>query len=377
MSGVIPLSVPIVGEREAELLHECIASGFVSSAGPFVGQFESALGAVVGAEHIAAVSAGTAALQLAAIALGVGPDSEVWVPDLTFVATANAMAHTGATLALVDAGDTDFHIDPDLVVDELARRRATGRPLPTAIVATHLYGHLADLAWVDVARSAGVVVIEDAAESLGAEWLDGRRPGTVADAGCFSFNGNKIVTCGGGGAVVGPPDVVERVAHLATQAKVSGFDDVHDEVGFNHRMVNLCAAVGVAQLDHLDAFVGARRAIAARYADAFAEHDAISVQASRAAQRPSGWLSVISLRDELQRDRVLASLRAADIAARRVWLPMHHQAPFSRCERIGDGTRADHHSATGVCLPSSASLTIDEQSRVIRAVLAAVEGSSA
>ena len=233
----------------------CLASTYVSSIGPFVTEFEEQLAAKVGARHAVACASGTSALHLALLALGVGAGDEVLVSDLTFIASANPIKYCGAEPLLVDSEESTWNLDPDLVVEELHQRRADGRPQPAAVVAVDLLGHPADLSPIlNTAADVGVPVVEDASESIGSSWtgqhpLAGRAAGTVATIGCFSFNGNKLLTTGGGGMLVTDDvDLASRARHLSTQAKLPGFAYRHDQVGYNYRLTNLAASLGLAQL---------------------------------------------------------------------------------------------------------------------------------
>ena len=251
-----------------------VESGFVSSVGPFVAEFEEAFARRVGARYAVACSSGTAALHVAFLVLGVRPGDEVLCSDFTFVGSVNPIAYTGARPVLVDSERATWNLDPGLVAAELDRRAAAGEPQPAAVEVVHVLGQPADLAPIlDACARHGVPVVEDAAESLGAGWsagpVAGRQTGAVGRVGAYSFNGNKIATTGGGGMVVtDDPDLAARARHLTTQAKVPDVGYLHDEVGYNYRLTNVAAALGLAQLERLDEFVDRKRAIAARYDEA-------------------------------------------------------------------------------------------------------------
>ncbi len=364
---IIPLSEPDLGGNEARYLLDCISSGYVSSVGPYVDRFEAAVAELAGAESAVAVSSGTAALQMALLALDVEPGSEVWIPSLTFIATANAVVHAGATPVLVDSSALAMDMDPDLIEDELRRRTRAGEALPAALIPVHLYGEPADLRWNKLAAEYGVRVVEDAAEAVGSKWahgdLAGLGVGTAGAAGCFSFNGNKTVTAGGGGVVVGALPLTERVRHLSTQARIPGTDYEHDAVGFNHRLTNLCAAVGLAQLERLDEISAARRTIHERYVEEVALMEGIDC--IRWSDQSNCWLTVVTFDSLEKRDQAKLRLHEARVLVRRTWPALHNQKPYRNARLIGSGKAAEAWSAAGLCLPSSPTLAASDQDRVL------------
>lgn len=373
----IALSEPTLGGNEARYLAECIESTYVSSVGPFVGRFEADFARRTGSRFAVACASGTAALHLALLAAGVRPGDEVMVSDLTFIASANAAVYCGAAVTLVDSERETWNIDPDLVVAELERRRAAGERQPAAIVAVHVLGQPAKMdRLVAVAGELGVAVVEDAAEALGARWRDGRHGdrevGTLGLVGCFSFNGNKIITSGGGGMVVTDHEALaSTVRHLSTQARLPGLEYSHDAVGFNYRLTNLAAAVGLAQLEQLDRFLDARRAIARRYDEAFAAATAVTLPPDVEWSLRSGWMYTVLLPDRDERLRVTDRLRSAGVEARPIWVPLHLQAPYRDAPVLGGAVGTDL-AARAISLPSSAHLTSSDQERVIEVVLDAV-----
>ena len=275
----IPNAVPHLAGNEWRYLKDCLDTNWVSSVGPYVDRFEREMAAYVGARHGIAVVTGTAALHAALVAGGVRPDDEVLVPSLTFISTANAIHYCGAWPVFMDSDPKTWTIDPGKTAEFLEREcevhhdtlvnRVTGRRVK-ALLPVHLYGHPADLDPLTelTARYPGLVLIEDAAEALGARYKS-RRIGSRGLAGCLSFNGNKIITTGGGGMVVTDDDeVARRLRSLTTQARADAGEWIHDEVGFNYRLTNLQAALGVAQLEQLDRFVEAKRATARAYTEA-------------------------------------------------------------------------------------------------------------
>ncbi|MFL6129125.1 MAG: DegT/DnrJ/EryC1/StrS family aminotransferase [Mycobacteriales bacterium] len=371
---MIPLLEPCLGGNEARYLAECVRTNLVSSIGPFVERFERDFAATVGARHAVACASGTAALHVALRLAGAGPGGTVAVSTFTFVASVNAVHYTGADPLLVDSEPRTWNLDTELLHDDVVRRARLGRPLPAAVEVVHLLGHPAEIEPVLALRDRfGIRVVEDAAESLGAAYTAGphadRQVGTLGDIGCFSFNGNKTITTGGGGMLVtDDAQLAARARHLSTQARLPGFGYVHDTVGYNYRLTNIAAALGVAQLEQLPRLLAAKRALADRYATMLAGLPV--TPAPRAAwAAPSHWLYSILLRED--RDRVLAALRAAGVGARPLWLPVHQQAPYAAADRIGGGV-ADGLSRRGLSLPSSPGLSIVDQGRTVSALSAAL-----
>lgn len=375
---IIPLAEPCLRGNELAYLEECIASNFVSSIGPFVERFEREFAAFVGARHAVACSSGTAAIHVALRVLGVGPGDEVFVPTFTFIASASGVVYQGATPTFVDSELRTWNMDPALVVEEIGRRRHVGEPLPKVIEVVHILGHPADIApLVEVCQATGITLLEDAAEALGASYVggpfDGRQVGTIGTMGCFSFNGNKVITSGGGGMIVtDDPELARRAKYLTTQARSPGQAYWHEEVGYNYRLSNVGAAVGVAQLEQLAAFLERKRAISERYDEAFAPAAWIVRPPAEPWAARSGWLYSISLRDQEQAANLLGQLQGSRVGARPVWSALHPMPPFAASPVIGGGRVAEQIAATTLSLPSSVGLDPDDQARVIDLVLAAV-----
>ncbi len=367
----IPLAVPNIGTRERALVVEAMESGFVSSVGPFVSRFESEFAAAVGSRHAVACTSGTAAIHLGLQVLGVAPGDLVAVSDFTFIASANPVRYLGAEPLFVDSDRTSWNLDPQLLREGLEVRAAAGQPLPRVVEVVHALGQPADLAAiVEVCDAYGIAVLEDAAESLGASWssgpLAGRSTGAVGRVGAFSFNGNKIATTGGGGMLVtDDPELEARARHLSTQAKVPDQGYLHDEVGYNYRLTNVASALGVAQLERLEEFVAAKRAIAGRYDAAFADTPLILPPRVPGADA-TYWLYSVLVPDG-QRDALLHHLQAHDIDARTLWRPLHLQPPYADVERLGGAVGHDLF-ARGLSLPCSTDLDEAQQDRVIAAV---------
>jgi dTDP-4-amino-4,6-dideoxygalactose transaminase len=370
----IPLAEPTIGGNAARYLAECLESNFVSSVGPFVGHFEREFAEFVGTRHAVACASGTAALHLAFHVLDVGPGDDVLVPSLTFVASANPIRYLGATPVLVDSEPSTLDIDPNLVSAELDRRARLGRRQPAAIEVVHLVGQPATIGpIVAAAERHGVPVVEDASEALGASWsggpFDGRQVGSIGRIGCFSFNGNKLITTGGGGMLVTDDDALARRArHLSTQARLKGRAYDHDEVGYNYRLSNLGAALGVAQLEELPNLLVGRRRVAERYDAALGAIPGILPARRPSGTDPSFWLYTAHFEpDAPPRDAVLDRLGAAGIEARPIWTPLHEIALYAGVPRLG-GDVADAIFRNAISLPSSSSLAGAAQDRVVAAL---------
>ena len=376
----IPLSVPNLSGNERRYLDECVQSTFVSSVGPFVTRFEEAFVRSVNGRLAVACASGTAALHVGLQVAGIQTGDEVFVSDFTFIATVNPITYLGARPVLVDANAETWNIDPALVVEELERRAARGLRQPKAVLVAHVLGLPADIAPIKTACDRyGVLLIEDAAEALGAGYasgsLAGCQVGTIGLIGCFSFNGNKIITTGGGGMLAtGNVRLAEHARHLTTQARLPGPEYLHDEIGYNYRLTNLAAAVGVAQLEQLPAFIERKHQIAARYDAAFAGLPGISVPPRPTWAQPTLWLYSILIDPAttgIDRRWMLDQLAGSGIQSRPVWAPAHVMPFYRDAPRLG-GAVGDRLFAQGLSLPCSTGLTDADQNRVIDAVLSAL-----
>jgi dTDP-4-amino-4,6-dideoxygalactose transaminase len=361
------LSPPDVGPAEREALLDAFDGGWIAPVGPHLDAFEREVAARAGVGYAAAVSSGTAALHLALLLSGVGPGDEVIVPTLTFVASANAVGYVGAQTVLVDSDEGTWQIDPALVTEAIDARVRVGRT-PAAVVTVDLYGQCADADPIlEVCAAHDIVVIEDAAESLGASYR-GRPAGSLGRIGIFSFNGNKVITTSGGGMLVADDEaVVARARHLATQAREPVVHYEHVDVGFNYRMSNLLAALGRAQLASLDRRIERRRAIKQRYREGFADLDGISFMPDAAYGEPINWLTVVLVDPAVTgstREELRLRLEEDDIEARPAWKPLHLQPLYASAEVVG-GAVAEQIFDRGLCLPSGSSMTDADQDRVI------------
>ena len=343
----VALHEPTFAGKEWEYLKECLDSTFVSSVGKFVDRFEAELAAYTGAKHAVAVVNGTAALQVALQLAGVRPEDEVLVPALTFVATACAVKYCGATPHFVDSEERTLGLDPVALRNHLNRaaeirsgqciNRKTGRII-RAVVPMHAFGHPVNVdEMLAVARDFKLALVEDAAESLGSTYK-GRHTGTFGVMGTLSFNGNKTITTGGGGAILTNDTALgKRAKHLTTTAKVAHrWEYRHDEVGYNYRLPNINAALGCAQLEQMNSFLAAKRGIFERYSEAFANVPYTRIVAEPEGCRSNYWLQTLLLDKSAahQRDSILAATNDAGLMTRPTWTLMHKLGPYGDCPRM-------------------------------------------
>ena len=369
----IYLSPPHMSERERELLLEAFESNWIAPLGPHVDAFEREFSAMLGVRHAVALSSGTAALHLALLVADVRPGDTVLTSTLTFAATANAICYVGAEPVFIDNERTSWNMDPQLLEDELRDAAARGR-LPKAVLVVDVCGQCAD--WdriIAICRQYGITVIEDAAEALGATYR-GRPAGTLADIGCFSFNGNKIITTSGGGMLVTENAAwAARVRHLATQARDPAPHYEHSCVGFNYRLSNLLAAIGRGQLQLLDDRVVRRRTNFEFYQRALSD---IGVEFMPEADfgRATRWLTCLLIAPQTvgaTPAEICSRLAQQNIEARPMWKPMHQQPAFAGF-RVRGGAVADDIFRRGLCLPSGSNLTRTDLERVVDAVRSAL-----
>jgi dTDP-4-amino-4,6-dideoxygalactose transaminase len=369
-SSRVYLSSPHMSGDEEPLVHEAFVSNWIAPLGPHVDAFQKEFSQVIGGTPSLALSSGTAALHLALQLLGVQRDDEVLVSTLTFSASVNPICYLGARPVFVDSERTSWNMDPALVEETLAKRAAAGR-VPKAVVVVHLYGQSADLDPILAAcRRYNVVLIEDAAEALGATYK-GRQPGTFGQAGIFSFNGNKIITTAGGGMLVSPDEgLLAHALKLATQAREPAPHYEHTEIGYNYRLSNILAAIGRGQLRHLEDRVQARRRNFDFYVEQLGDLPGISFMPEAPWGRHTRWLTTLTI-DPAEfgatREDVRLALEAANIESRPLWKPMHLQPVFAQYERVG-GEVAESLFENGLCLPSGSNLTTADLERVVEVV---------
>jgi pyridoxal phosphate-dependent aminotransferase EpsN len=369
----ILLSIPHMSGAEEGYVRDAFASNWLSTVGPNITAFEQEFAARLGIPAVA-LSSGTAALHLALRLVGVGAGDEVFCSTLTFVAAANAIVYQGGVPVFLDSDRATWNLDPDVLSCALRERAAMNR-LPKALVAVHLYGQSADMDPIlRACAEYGIAVIEDAAEAVGTLYK-GAPAGTLGDVGVYSFNGNKIITTTGGGMLVSRhQEWVDKARFWSTQARNPGIAYEHSEMGYNYRMSNVLAGIGRGQLEVLALRVHQRRAIAFRYHEAFSDLPGISLMPQAPYGLHTNWLSCFLIDEEefgCSRDQLIARLDAANIESRPVWKPMHLQSLYTKSKCYG-GEVADDLFRRGVCLPSSSSLSLEEQLYVINQVRAAV-----
>jgi perosamine synthetase len=367
-TGVIALHEPEFGGREWDYVKDCLDTGWVSSVGAYVDRFERDLREVTGAAHAVATSNGTSALHICLLLAGVQAGDEVLMPALTFIATANAVSYVSATPHFVESELHSLGVDAvalEAYLRDTAERRGsacfnrrTGACI-RALVVMHVFGHPCDLDALDaLAARWHIVLIEDAAESLGARYK-GRHTGNVGRVSALSFNGNKVITTGGGGAVLSnDPEMGRRAKHLTTTARVPHrWNFLHDEVGYNYRLPNLNAALGCAQLEQLSGFVQRKRQLAARYDAAFASVDGLHFLREPPRTEGNYWLNAIVLEPEhaAQRDNLLGALNDAGYMSRPLWTLMHRLPMYTACPRM-PLPMAESLEARVINIPSSAKL---------------------
>jgi perosamine synthetase len=345
----IPVSKPFIGEREKKLVLDALDSGWVSSIGKYIDEFEASFAHYCGTEFALAVSNGTTGLHLALAAIGVGAGDEVIVPDLTFVATANAVAYTGATPILADIEPDTLCIDPASVESLISERTK-------AIIPVHLYGHPADMDRLsELGHAHAVDIIEDAAEAHGAEYK-GRRVGGLGKCGVFSFYGNKVITTGEGGMLTtNDPELYQRAKRLRDQAMSPQRRYFHEERGFNYRMTNLQAALGVAQLEQIEDFLERRAEIMSWYSSEIAVSDHVRLNRVSNWAKSAFWMVCLEIDwlDEARRDVFMQALKARGIDTRPYFctmssMPMYQQPPLPT---------SANKSRIGLNLPSYYELT--------------------
>jgi aminotransferase in exopolysaccharide biosynthesis len=338
------LHEPSFSGNESKYVQECIDSTFVSSVGEFVDRFEKEIANYTGSKYAVAVVNGTAALHIALKLAGVQTEDEVLIPALTFVATANAVTYCNATPHFVDSEDATLGINPDSLREYLqvateqrsgyCMNRSTGKRV-RALIPVHIFGHPCDIeGLMEVAKDFNLALIEDSTESLGSTY-HGQHTGTFGLLGTLSFNGNKIITTGGGGAILtDDPELANRAKHLTTTAKIPHhWNYVHDEVGYNYRMPNLNAALGCAQLEKLPEYLDSKRRLFKHYQEAFRDIEGISLFVEPEVSHSNYWLQALLLDGSTvsQRDSILEATNSAGLMTRPAWTLLHNLSPFQDC----------------------------------------------
>lgn len=374
----IHLSLAHMSGKEEEFIHEAFLTNWVVPLGPNVDGFENDLAVWLGEKsasplHVVALSSGTAAIHLALVMLGVGPGDEVICQSFTFAASANPIVYQGATPVFVDSEPGTWNMDPELLRQAIDDRlRATGK-LPKAIIPVHLYGTPARMDEINsVASAYGIPVVEDAAEALGSEY-NGRYCGTFGTYGALSFNGNKMITTSGGGALICPnEESARRVKFYATQARENFPYYQHEQIGYNYRLSNISAGIGRGQMYVLDEHIARRRAIHALYVEKLKNTPGITVMQPRSNVdlHPNYWLSTILVNPQeagFTYQELSARLTAADIESRPLWKPMHLQPVFAKAPAYVNGV-SEALFAQGLCLPSGPMVTDEDVDRIIEII---------
>lgn len=374
----IHLSLAHMSGKEEEFIHEAFLTNWVVPLGPNVDGFENDLAAWLGEKsasplHVVALSSGTAAIHLALVMLGVGPGDEVICQSFTFAASANPIVYQGATPVFVDSEPGTWNMDPELLRQAIDDRlRATGK-LPKAIIPVHLYGTPARMNEINsVASAYGIPVVEDAAEALGSEY-NGSYCGTFGTYGALSFNGNKMITTSGGGALICPDEEsARRVKFYATQARENFPYYQHEQIGYNYRLSNISAGIGRGQMYVLDEHIARRRAIHALYVEKLKNTPGITVMQPRSNVdlHPNYWLSTILVNSQeagFTYQELSARLTAADIESRPLWKPMHLQPVFAKAPAYVNGV-SEALFAQGLCLPSGPIVTDEDVDRIVEII---------
>ncbi|MDN3204657.1 DegT/DnrJ/EryC1/StrS family aminotransferase [Algoriphagus sediminis] len=367
MTFKTPLSFPVFEGNEQRYSSKAIQSGHLATHGEFIGMFESALSRRLGTHEAVALNSGTSALHLALVLLGVGPGDEVICQSFTFCASANPIVYLGATPVFVDSERDTWNMSPELLEDAILDRINEGKK-PKAIIAVHLFGMPAKMNQImEISQRYDIPVIEDAAEAIGST-LDGKQCGTFGTIGIFSFNGNKIMTTGGGGALISSDTrLLQKARYLSAQAREDLPYYQHLEIGYNYRMNNMAAAIGLAQLELLDQFIERRRDVNKRYRELLGNMPGIFFLDEKDGVFSNHWLTTITIDPDLSHtnnDKLRILLLKKDIESRFLWKPLHLQPVFRNMPFFG-GDVAQSLFQTGLCLPSSVNLSLDNQREIV------------
>ncbi len=380
-AGGIPLCIPEIRGNEWSYVKECLDTNFVSSVGPFVDRFEKELAAFTGSKFSVATSTGTAALHVALQVAGIKPDDEVLVSTLTFIAPINSIRYVGAWPVFIDAEPAFWQMDTEKVRTFLENdctwkngaltNKHTGRRV-TAIMPVHILGHPVDMDPIlALAKKYHLIVIEDATESLGASYK-GKPTGRIGDIACFSFNGNKIITTGGGGMIVTDNEAYTRKAkYLTTQAKDDPLEFVHNEIGYNYRLTNMQAALGCAQLEKLPEYIEKKRSIADVYASQFIKHAGLTPMREAEWAHSIFWMfTVLVDKEKFGTDSrsLIKMLGEKRIQSRPLWQPTHLSKAHQASYRV-DCSVSEKLNREAISLPCSVGLTTEEQQRVIDLII--------
>ena len=374
MNSKIWLSSPHMGGKEKDFVDEAFAENWIAPLGPNVDGFENDIAAYLNDDvYVAALSSGTAAIHLALILLGVQKGDEVICQSMTFSASANPIIYQGAVPVFIDSENETWNLNPGFLEEAIKDRIKKGKK-PKAVIPVHLYGMPCKLNEIlKIANEYEIPVIEDAAEALGSLYF-GRKAGTFGDVSCLSFNGNKIITTSGGGAIVSKnKELINSARFLATQARDKAPHYQHSQIGYNYRMSNICAGIGRGQMVVLDERVKKRREIFQQYKNLLNDISGISFQNENDGFFSNRWLTTILLNsastpNAINNDKIRISLEAGNIESRPLWKPMHLQPVFKDAPYYGNGI-SDKLFKEGLCLPSGSNLTKEEFNRISDIIL--------
>ncbi len=373
----IILSLAHMGGTEQKYVAEAFETNWIVPLGPLVNEFEHRLEKFLGTDHVVALSAGTAAVHLALVMLGVGKGDEVICQSFTFSASANPIRYCGAEPVFVDSESQTWNMDPEVLETAIKERKCITGKYPKAIIPVYLYGMPAKIDEImAVAAKYGIPVVEDSAEALGSDYK-GKKCGTFGEYGVLSFNGNKLITTSGGGALVCPSaEAAERVKFFATQARENRPYYYHEHIGYNYRLSNVSAGIGCGQMEVIEDHLARRREIHGLYVRALSGIDGIDVHDNPSPDFNSNfWLTTITLDPEVistTPDELRLALDANNIESRLLWRPMHIQPVYSDSPYYG-GTVAEDLFARGLCLPSGSSLSDADIARVVETILSSVK----
>lgn len=375
----IPLSVPNMAGNEWKYVKDCLDTGWISSVGAYVTQFENMVAAFAGAKYGVAAVNGTSALHISLLLSGVKQNDYVILPNLTFVASANSIKYLGAEPILIDADPDMWQMDLDLLEEFLEKETDTagdsliykkdGRRI-AAIMPVHILGNMCDMdRFLAIVKKYPLPIVEDATEALGTTYK-GISAGNFSPLACFSFNGNKIISTGGGGVIVTNDEALAKQAkHLTTTAKASADEYYHDEVGYNYRLVNVLAAIGVAQMELLPSFIKRKKEIVSFYKKELTGVADIRFQKELPEVNANGWLFTIQTE---QQQQLLDYLNENKILSRRFWMPMNKLPMYNECIYINNKDNSDYIYNTCLSIPSSTSITDEELAIVVKEIREAI-----
>lgn len=369
---MVLLSGPNINGNEWKYVKDCLDTGWVSSVGSYVTDFEKKISDYVGSKYAVATSNGTSALHLSLLLSEVKNNDLVLVTNVTFIATLNAIKYVGASPILIDIDENSWQIDLDLLSDFLDSKteirddvcilKSTGQRIK-AIVPVHVLGNMCDInKLVSICKKHNISIVEDAAESLGSSF-EGKHSGTFGELGCFSFNGNKIITSGGGGMIVTDnEDLAKRAKHLSTQAKADNFEYFHDAIGYNYRLTNVAAAIGLAQLEQLDNFIQKKHFIKDFYINSLNGLGDINFQTVDKNVNSNWWLFTIKTKNQ---KKLLKSLNENKLQSRPFWIPMNKLPMYKNELYISKNDISDKVYSNSLSIPCSTNISNKELSMVV------------